>query len=100
MALLKYVILGSLGSEETRQSLKDRCGWARFFVATQCRSDGNNTRSLSSMCFHFYCDDLGYDLLAGLFKRTGIEELGHVERLAKRILFLKGEFEMAPSMAP
>ena len=49
------------------------------------------------MCFNFHCDDLGYDLLAGLFKRTGIEEMGHVECLAKRILFLKGEFEMAPS---
>lgn len=50
------------------------------------------------MYFHFHCDDLGYDLLAGLFKRTGIEEMGHVERLAERILFLKGEIEMVPSM--
>ncbi len=50
------------------------------------------------MYFHFRCDDLGYDLLAGLFKRTGIEEMGHVERLAERILFLKGEIEMVPSM--
>jgi len=32
-----------------------------------------------------------------LFKRTGIEEMGHVERLAERILFLKGEIEMVPS---
>ena len=50
------------------------------------------------MYFHFHCDDLGYDLLAGLFKQTGIEEMGHVERLAERILFLKGEIEMVPSM--
>ncbi len=46
------------------------------------------------MYFHFHCDDLGYDLLAGLFKRTAIEEMLHVERLAERILFLKGEVEM------
>lgn len=46
------------------------------------------------MYFHFLLDDLGYDLLAGLFKRTAIEEMGHVERLAERILFLKGEVEM------
>jgi len=46
------------------------------------------------MYFHFHCDDRGYDLLASLFRRTGIEEMGHVERLAERILFLKGEVEM------
>lgn len=46
------------------------------------------------MYFHFHCDDQGYDLLAGLFKRTAIEEMMHVERLAERILFLKGEVEM------
>jgi bacterioferritin len=43
------------------------------------------------MYFHFLCDDQGYDLLAGLFKRTAIEEMMHIERLAERILFLKGE---------
>jgi len=46
------------------------------------------------MYFHLHCDDQGYDLLAGLFKRTAIEEMIHVERLGERILFLKGEVEM------
>ncbi|MCB0746166.1 MAG: bacterioferritin [Ignavibacteriales bacterium] len=46
------------------------------------------------MYFHFICDDQGYDLLAGLFKKTAIEEMMHVERCAERILFLKGEVEM------
>lgn len=46
------------------------------------------------MYFHFHCDDQGYDLLAGLFKKTAIEEMLHIERLAERILFLKGEVEM------
>jgi len=46
------------------------------------------------MYFHFHCDDQGYDLLAGLFKKTAIDEMLHVERLAERILFLKGEVEM------
>jgi bacterioferritin len=49
------------------------------------------------MYFHFHCDDQGYDLLAGLFKKTAIEEMLHVERLAERILFLKGEVRMAVS---
>ena len=49
------------------------------------------------MYFHFHCDDRGYDLLAGLFKRTAIEEMQHIERLAERILFLKGEVEMMAS---
>ncbi len=49
------------------------------------------------MYFHFYCDDFGYDLLANLFKRTAIQEMLHIERLAERILFLKGEVEMVAS---
>ena len=51
------------------------------------------------MYFHFHCDDQGYDLLAKLFKRTAIEEMGHVEVLAERILFLKGEVEMVQAEA-
>ncbi len=46
------------------------------------------------MYFHFHCDDQGYDLLANLFKKTAIAEMMHIERLAERILFLKGELEM------
>ena len=46
------------------------------------------------MYFHFLLDDLGYDLLAGLFKKTAIEEMMHVEKLAERILFLKGDVVM------
>lgn len=49
------------------------------------------------MYFHFHCDDLGYELLSNLFRRTAIEEMMHVERLAERILFLKGEVEMKAS---
>ena len=49
------------------------------------------------MYFHFHCDDMGYDLLSNLFKRTAIEEMLHVEKLAERILFLKGEVEMKTS---
>ncbi len=49
------------------------------------------------MYFHFHCSDQGYDLLANLFKKTAIEEMLHVERLAERILFLKGDVEMRPS---
>ncbi|NLS94709.1 MAG: bacterioferritin [Planctomycetaceae bacterium] len=47
------------------------------------------------MYFHFHCDDQGYDLLATLFKQTAIEEMLHIERLAERILFLKGEVDLA-----
>ena len=50
------------------------------------------------MYFHFHCEDQSYDLLAGLFIRTAIEEMGHIERCAERILFLNGEVEMVASM--
>jgi bacterioferritin len=46
------------------------------------------------MYFHFHCDDQGYDLLAGLFRSTAIQEMGHVEHLAERVLFLKGDVDM------
>ena len=48
------------------------------------------------MYFHFHCDDQGYDLLAGLFKKTAIDEMMHVETLAERILFLGGDVSMKP----
>lgn len=51
------------------------------------------------MYFHFHCDDQGLDLLAQVFKRTAIEEMLHVERLAERILFLKGEVELTAAEA-
>jgi bacterioferritin len=50
------------------------------------------------MYFHFHCEDQGYELLAGLFIKTAIEEMRHIERCAERILFLGGEVEMVASM--
>lgn len=46
------------------------------------------------MYFHFHCDDQGFEPLAALFKRTAIEEMGHVEACAERIIFLGGDVEM------
>jgi len=34
-----------------------------------------------------------------LFKRTAITEMGHIEKLAERILFLKGDVEMVAGFA-
>jgi bacterioferritin len=49
------------------------------------------------MYFHFHLDDQGFKPLAQLFKRTAIREMGHVEALAERILFLKGDVAMTPA---
>jgi bacterioferritin len=49
------------------------------------------------MYFHFHLDDQGFHPLAALFKRIAITEMGHVEKLAERILFLKGDVKMAAS---
>lgn len=46
------------------------------------------------MYFHFHCDDQGFDLLANLFRKTAIDEMIHIEKLAERVLFLKGDVEM------
>lgn len=49
------------------------------------------------MYFHFQCDDQGYDLLAGIFKRFAIVEMIHVEKFAERVFFLEGDVTMIPS---
>jgi len=49
------------------------------------------------MYYHFHCDDQGYELLAALFRKTAIEEMGHVELLAERVLFLDGDVDMVAS---
>jgi bacterioferritin len=46
------------------------------------------------MYFHFHCEDQGFGKLAGLFIRTAIEEMEHIERCAERIIFLGGDVEM------
>ena len=50
------------------------------------------------MYSHFHCEDQGYDLLAGLFIKTAIEEMGHIELCAERIIFLGGDVDMVASM--
>jgi bacterioferritin len=47
------------------------------------------------MYWHFHLDDQGFGPLSVLLKRTAIVEMTHVERLAERILFLKGDVKMA-----
>ena len=51
------------------------------------------------MYFHFHLDDQGYGPLSMLLKRTAIQEMGHIELLAERILFLKGDVVMQASDA-
>jgi bacterioferritin len=49
------------------------------------------------MYFHFHLEDQGFEPLAALFQRIAIQEMGHIELLAERILFLKGDVEMVPA---
>ena len=49
------------------------------------------------MYFHFHLDDQGYDLLSSMFRRIAIIEMTHIELLAERILFLKGDVVMTAS---
>jgi bacterioferritin len=49
------------------------------------------------MYWHFHLADQGFGPLAALFRRIAIEEMLHIERLAERILFLKGDAELVPA---
>ena len=46
------------------------------------------------MYWHFHLDDQGFGPLSTMFRRIAIEEMMHIEKLAERILFLKGDVEM------
>jgi len=50
------------------------------------------------MYFHFHLDDQGFGPLALLYKKTAMEEMRHIERLAERVLFLRGEVDVAASL--
>ncbi len=52
------------------------------------------------MYFHFVLNDMGYDVLANIFKRIAIEEMRHVEAFAERILFLGGDVELGKLPRP
>jgi bacterioferritin len=49
------------------------------------------------MYWHFHLDDQGFGPLATLIRRIAIVEMGHIERIAERILFLKGDVDMVPA---
>ena len=49
------------------------------------------------MYWHFHLDDQGFGPLSAMFRRIAIEEMMHIERLAERILFLKGDVNMVPA---
>jgi bacterioferritin len=49
------------------------------------------------MYFHFHLADQGFGPLSMLLKRTAIMEMVHIELLAERILFLRGDVVMAPA---
>ncbi|MDR3575644.1 MAG: ferritin-like domain-containing protein [Anaerolineaceae bacterium] len=49
------------------------------------------------MFFSFHCEKQSNELLSGLFRRTAVQEMRHVERCARQILLLGGEVEMTAS---
>lgn len=49
------------------------------------------------MYWHFHLDDQGFGPLSDMFRKVAIAEMGHVEDLAERILFLKGDVDMVPA---
>jgi bacterioferritin len=46
------------------------------------------------MYWHFHLTDQGFAPLSALFRRIAIVEMGHIEMLAERILFLQGDVEI------
>ena len=46
------------------------------------------------MYWHFHLADQGFAAFSALFRRIAVQEMGHLEGLADRILFLKGDVEM------
>ena len=49
------------------------------------------TAIIQYMAQHYELEDQDFGKLAGKLKETGIDEMKHAEKLAERIIFLKGE---------
>lgn len=49
------------------------------------------------MYWHFHLADQGFNPLSAIFRRVAIVEMMHIEQLAERILFLKGDVELVPA---
>jgi len=49
------------------------------------------------MYWHFHLDNQGFGPLSAMLRLVAIQEMGHVEQLAERILFLKGDVDMVPA---
>lgn len=49
------------------------------------------------MYWHFHLDNQGFGPLSAMFRLVAIQEMGHVEQLAERILFLRGDVDMVPA---
>ncbi|HJP18264.1 MAG TPA: ferritin-like domain-containing protein [Nitrospinota bacterium] len=49
---------------------------------------------------HTKCSSMGYEKLAGMFKKDAIDEMKHAEQLVERILFLEGTVYNEKHMVP
>ena len=49
------------------------------------------------MYWHFHLDNQGFGPLSAMLRLVAIQEMGHVEQLAERILFLRGDVDMVPA---
>ena len=58
------------------------------------------TAIVQYMSQHYELEDRDFGKLASKFKEIGIAEMKHAEKLAERILFLKGEPTSKPDAAP
>ena len=51
---------------------------------------------LQYIYFQFHFEDKGYTHLSNLFRNISMKEMGHIDMLSDRILFLKGDIIMKP----
>src|SRR5574344_1865925 len=56
--------------------------------------DNEIATALQYVYFHIHLDDARYRELSELFEKIALREMVHTERIAKRILYLEGEFDM------
>jgi len=49
------------------------------------------------MYWHFHLDNQGFGPLSAMLRLVAIQEMGHIEQLAERILFLRGDVDMVPA---
>lgn len=90
--VLDHLHIGSAGNEKLCQDLSGTGDWRRLGFNLLNQAGSRELTAISQyMAQHYEFEDQDFGKLASRLKEIAIQEMKHAEKLAERILYLKGE---------